>query len=131
MSKSSPISVRLPAEAAEEFEAFAAEEGLGPSAALRTVVKEWLAVRRFPDLEFRDTVWGRRAALRGGPEVWKVVGAWKEYDDETAFYEHFGWANREALEQAIAYYESNPEPVERVLARNRRLAAAAERDAEL
>ena len=68
-----PICTRIPVELEAELEARFLDLDWSPSEGLRAIVSEWLALGRFPELEFRDTAVGRRAAIRGGPEVWEVA----------------------------------------------------------
>lgn len=116
-----PISTRLPdwlrAKVAEESRAY----GEGPSEALRRVVKEWWVHKELEHLEFRDSPLGRRAAVRGGPEVWEVVSVWRDYEDPAAFREHFGWLPPEALDEAITYSERFEEEIDLLIDTNERL----------
>lgn len=106
------------------------EHGEGPSTGLRLAAEEWWAMTHFPAITFRDGVSGRRAVLRGGPDVWEVVAAAREYgQDLDALHEHFSLLDRDALEQALRYYERFPSPVDGMIEGNemleRRLRAAA------
>lgn len=102
---------------------FGRQQREGPSEALRRVTEEWWAMSRFPAIEFRDGVTGRRAGLRGGPDVWEVVMVWMDHDvDRDGLYGHFGGhVPREALDQALAYYERFPEEIDGRLDENRRV----------
>ena len=66
---------------------------------------------------------GRRARLRGGPDVWEVVAVWKDYDpDREAFEEHFGtYTDAGALDQVLAYAERFPEEIAEAIRQNERL----------
>jgi hypothetical protein len=112
----------------KEIVDFGRQQREGPSEALRRVVHEWWAMSQFPAVEFREGVTGRRAGLRGGPDVWEVVMVWKDYaPDREAFDHHFGgYVSREALDQALAYFESFPEEIEDRLDENARMAARLE-----
>ena len=109
----------------DEIVAFGETHRAGPSEALRRVAQEWWALQRFPALEYRDGVAGRRAALRQGPDVWEVVMVWKDYaPDRTAFHAHFaGQIPTEHLEDALAYFARFPEEIEAQLEENRRIAS--------
>lgn len=118
-----PLCTRLPLELESELEDHFAALDWSPSEGLRSIVREWLAVRRFAALEFRDTAFGRRAAVRGGPEVWEVAQAAGEPRRVGAALEsHFSWVARAALEEALAYAEAFPGEIRKILERNRRLA---------
>ena len=69
-----------------DMEEFWRAHGEGPSSGLRRVAEEWWAMQRFPAIAFRDGVSGRRARLRGGPDVWEVVAVWRDYDPDNVFH---------------------------------------------
>lgn len=118
-----PICTRLPRALESELEDRFAALDCSPSEGLRTVVREWLALERFRAIEFRDTAFGRRAAIHGGPEVWEVAqvaGDAGRVDDRLET--HFAWVAPAALEVALAYAAAFPEEISSILERNRRLA---------
>ncbi len=118
-----PLCTRLPVTLETELEERFAVLEWSPSEGLRAIVREWLALGRYRGLEFRDTAFGRRAAVRDGPEVWEVVQAAGDARREIGRAEaHFSWVRREALAEALAYAEEFPADIDRILARNRRLA---------
>lgn len=118
-----PLCTRLPREIEAELEARFKPLDWSPSEGLRAVVREWLALQRYPSLEFRDTAFGRRAAVRGGPEVWEVAQVAGDGGEVDAGLEsHFGWVPRAALEDALAYADAFPAEIRRIVERNRRLA---------
>lgn len=114
------ISTRLPVWLDSELRAFFEDHGQGPSEGYRLVVEEWWAMRKFQEIEFRDGPSGRRAALRGGPEVWEIVSVWREYDNGDEFRDHFAWLPGEALDEALNYYRSLPEEIDELIAENDR-----------
>lgn len=122
------LSTRVEGWLREEIVDFGRQHREGPSEALRRVAEEWWAMSRFDAIEFRDGVMGRRAGLRGGPDVWEVLMVWKDYaPDREAFYDHFGgYVAREALDQALAYAEHFAEEIEDLLNENMRMAARLE-----
>lgn len=121
MSLPRPICVRLPADLEGRLEAFFRERGWGPSEGLKHVVGEWVAFDAHAWLEFRNTPFGRRAAIRGGPEVWELIQTWERVSrDNDQLYRHFGWLERAVIDDALAYYRDFPEEVEEVLERNAR-----------
>jgi hypothetical protein len=107
-----------------DVRSFWAEHGEGPSVGLRRVVEEWWAMQHFPAIEFRDGVSGRRAALRGGPDVWEVVMVARDYgNDRERLSAHFGGrVANEALAQALAYAERFPDEINSAIAENERVA---------
>lgn len=120
-----PICVRLAADLEARLEAFFRERGWGPSEGMRHVVREWVALDAHAWLEFRDTPFGRRAAIRGGPEVWELIQTWERVGrDQDRLYRHFGWLEPTAIDEALAYYRGFPEAVDQVLERNARFELA-------
>lgn len=117
------MSVRLDAWLKDSLEAFWRAHGERPSTGLRRVAEEWWAMQQFPALTFHDGVSGRRARLRGGPDVWEVVSVWRDYaPDREAFYDHFEpYVDRAVLDQALAYADHFGEEVEAAIAQNERL----------
>ena len=116
-----PICVRLPADIESEIRATFEDLRVGPSTGLRIIVEEWLALTRFPDVEFRDTPFGRRAAIKGGPEIWEIIRLWQSYQTIAELYEHFGWLDRDAVDQATNYYLDFPTTVDDILEENDRV----------
>lgn len=106
-----------------EIRRFWDERGIGPSSGFRNIVEEWWTLQRFALLEFRDGVTGRRAGIRGGPDVWEVaMVAGQVGEDATALHGHFGEAvSQDALGQALAYRDRFPETVKEMLEENERM----------
>lgn len=117
-----PLCARLSPELEEELAVFFDEHGWGPSEGLRVVIEEWVAASAIPDIEFRSGPLGRRAAVRGGPEVWEIVSVAHEAPADHDLYAHFSWLDRRKVLAALEYYERFPEPIDAILARNERLA---------
>lgn len=118
-----PLSVKLRPWLEEELRREFEERGESTSEGLRRVLEEWWALRRFPSIEFRDGIAGRRAALVDGPDVWEVVAALRDHEgDEEALQEHFARLDESALEDALAYHERFPERVDEVIEENERTA---------
>ncbi|HET9984964.1 MAG TPA: hypothetical protein VFQ38_15300 [Longimicrobiales bacterium] len=109
-----------------DIEEFWKAHGAGRSTGTRRVIEEWWTLTKLPALAFRDGVAGRRAVIRGGPDVWEVVMVARDYGaDREGFYAHFGEAvPRAALDQALAYAERFPGAVEELLEQNERAARA-------
>ena len=82
-------------------------------------------MQEFSAIMFRDGVSGRRAVLRGGPDVWEVVQIARDYDsDRDGFHDHFApHVDRDALDQALRYDERFPNEVNALIADNARLEA--------
>ncbi len=117
------MSARLDDWLKERLEEFWRAHGEGPSTGLRRVAEEWWAMQEYPAIVFQDGVSGRRARLRGGPDVWEVVVVWRDYaPDREAFYEHFvPHVGRGALDQALGYAERFGDEIEAMIRQNERM----------
>jgi uncharacterized protein (DUF433 family) len=99
-----PLAIRLPEALEEELNRIFAASGENPVDGIRRIVEEWWAMGHFPAIEFRDGVGGRRASLRGGPDVWEIVMVARGYGaDRDGLYRHFSWIPREQMDEALAY----------------------------
>lgn len=80
-------------------------------------------MENLPLLEFRDGVSGRRAGVRGGPDVWEVVMVVRGCDGDLGRTEdHFGgFVAKEAIAQALSYAEQFAEAVEEQIRDNERV----------
>jgi hypothetical protein len=83
--------------------------------------EKW-AMDRFPAIEFRDGVSGRRASVRGGPDVWEIMMIARNFGDDTdGLRTYFDWIPAESLDQALAYAQRFPEQIEHELEENDRV----------
>lgn len=116
-----PLCTRLPATLESDLEEVFLAQDWRPSEGLRVIVQEWLAAQRFPQLEFRDTRAGRRAALREGPEVWEIAAAaGPNRAMSAAVGQQFAGIRGEALEEALRYAREFSDEIDRVIAREER-----------
>ncbi|WP_423926655.1 hypothetical protein [Candidatus Palauibacter sp.] len=123
MSLPRPLCTRLSREVESELERIFFEQQWTPSEGLRAILREWLSVQRFPQIEFRETRAGRRAALRGGPEVWEVAAAaGRARAMSAAVGQRFAGTRTEALEEALAYAKAYADEIDPIIAREERLA---------
>ena len=123
MSLPRPLCTRLSREVESELERIFFEQQWTPSEGLRTILREWLSVQRFPQIEFRETRAGRRAALRGGPEVWEVAAAaGPGRAMSAAVGQRFAGTRTEALEEALAFAKEYADEIDPIVAREERLA---------
>lgn len=119
------MTARVSDELKTRVEEFWDRLGVKPSPGLRHVIEEWWTMERYPRLAFRTGVAGRRAVVRGGPDVWEVVSAAEDYgDDRDGLYAHFEFTPREAIDEALEYAELFPEGVRRMIEENRRTESA-------
>lgn len=116
-----PMSVKLRSWLDDELRREFEERGESTSEGLRRVVEEWWAEHRLGDIEFREGLSGRTAAVEDGPEVWEIVSALRDHDGEReGLREHFGWLDEDKLEAALEYYERFPDRVEARIEENER-----------
>lgn len=116
------ITARLDDWLRDEIERFWREHGHGPSSGFRRVAEEWWAVQQFPQIEFREGAAGRRAGLRGGPDVWEIEMVRREYDgDRAGLHVHFEFVPPEHLDQALAYADRFSADINDLISRNERL----------
>jgi hypothetical protein len=123
------IATRLPEPLLREVQRFARRRRLGPSEALREIVSEWVAMAKYPTIEFRDGPVGRRPGLRAGPDVWEFVMVVRDVGgDPAALQGYFGpQLSSAAIEQALAYAAEHRDEVDAWVEENDRLGQALER----
>ena len=119
---STPITTRLPDWMDREIRAYWERQGVKPSTGYRRTIEEWWLCAKLPLLEFREGVSGRRAGVRGGPDVWEIALVARDLSDEgTQLEGHFGGhLSREAIQQALRYIELVPDAISDQLRENER-----------
>ena len=118
----SPITTRLPDWLDGDLKELFARTREGRSEGLRRIVEEWWAMDRFSEIEFREGVSGRRASVRGGPDVWEIMMVAEDYGDDLAgLRAHFEWLPREKLDHALAYAATFPDQIRHELELNERV----------
>jgi len=127
---SSTMATRLPEPLLREVRRFAKRGRLGPSEALRAIVAEWVAMAKYPAIEFRDGPVGRRPGLRVGPDIWEIVMVAREAGTNVAaLREHFGSRlSAEVIGQALAYAAEHRDEVDAWVDENDRLGEEMERE---
>ena len=118
-----PITTRLPHWMDQEIRDYWRRQGQRPSPGYRRVIEEWWTTQNLPLIEFRDGVSGRRAGIRGGPDVWEVVLVARDCGrDVGALEQHYGeHLSREAIEQALRYEQQFPNEMDAWLQENERV----------
>jgi hypothetical protein len=128
----SPITTRLPDWLDDELKKHFAKYREGRSEGFRHVVEEWWALTNLPAIEYRDGVSGRRASLRGGPDVWEIMMVARDLaGDADAVRKYFEWIPAENLDQAFSYAQRFPEQIAYELEENDRVERWLESEAEL
>ena len=119
-----PANTRLPDWLDRALRVFWKAHGEGPSVGLRRAIEEWWTAQELPSIEFRDGVSGRRAGLKGGPDVWEVIVVARDVGHDLVRLDaHFGGhLSQNALRQALAYAERFPDEIDRWITENERVA---------
>lgn len=127
----STTSVRLDDELRQELAGVAAAEGTTVSELIQRFVREGLACAAHPGIVFKSGPSGRRAALAGGPDVWEVVGALRQFpgseaDRVAALSNQLGLHERQIV-IALNYAAAHPDQIEARMAANERALDDAQR----
>src|ERR1044072_2610484 len=118
----SPITTRLPDWLDDELRKRFAKHREGRSEGFRHVVEEWWGMEHLPLIEFRDGVSGRRASVRGGPDVWEIMMVARDYEDDlVGLRAHFDYLDQEQFDQALAYAERFSEQIQEWIEENDRV----------
>jgi hypothetical protein len=67
------FSLRLKTETLDHLARRARERGELKSSLAQRLIEEGLRIEEHPGIEFRDGPTGRRAAVKGGPDVWQII----------------------------------------------------------
>lgn len=130
MSRARQFSARLNASVMDRLERRGARAGLNKSRLAERYIDEGLRMEDHPGIVFRDGPAGRRAALAGGPDVWKVIAAVQAsgLNGEQALSAAARWGSLtlSQVRTAARYYAEYPEEIEERIARNVDEADAAE-----
>lgn len=120
---STPITTRLPVWMDQEIRTYWKKHGEKPSPGYRRIIEEWWVTETLPLLEFRDGVSGRRAGLRGGPDIWEIALIARDCSGDMGRIEaHFGgFVVREAIEQALRYAEQFADLIAEQIGENERV----------
>jgi hypothetical protein len=132
-----PISLELDAATVDRLAERGRETGQSQSELAQRYIEEGLRMERHPGIIFVDGPTGRRAALRGGPDVWEmmptVLEAEGDFDARIQAAVKWHGLSERAVRTAVAYYQEFPEEIDdrieknRVLAEEHRTAWRAER----
>ncbi|MHB0874982.1 MAG: hypothetical protein ACYC5O_02935 [Anaerolineae bacterium] len=115
----SPTSLRLPRAMAEKVRTIATLEHRSFAEMVRVLTEEAIKMREFPDIVFTDGPTGRRATLRGGPDVWEVIEPYLlAGKDWSVLRQSYPEMDEAKLRVAVRYYESYPDEIEARIALN-------------
>ncbi len=114
-------SLRLPPETLREIERMAEDTGRDFSGVTLDLLAEAIKMRRCPGIVLAEGVSGRRARVAGtGIEVWEILANYKSLNqDFNRLQKAFHWLMADQLRSALGYYETYPEEIDELIARNR------------
>lgn len=117
--RSTVISMRLPAESGNRLKRMANRHGWTASDASARLVEEGLRRSEFAFVDFRDSVAGRQAHMQGSSlAVWEVVLLVQSYKaDVAAVAAHLKWPEAK-VQAAVNYARAFPEEIDGALAEN-------------
>lgn len=117
--RSTVISMRLPAESGNRLKRMANRHGWTASDASARLVEEGLRRSEFAFVDFRDSAVGRQAYIQGSSlAVWEVLLLVQSYKaDVAAVAEHLEWPEAK-VQAAVNYARAFPEEIDGALAEN-------------
>lgn len=118
-SRSTVISMRLPAASGKRLKHLANRHGWTPSDTSARLVEEGLRRSEFAFIDFRDSVTGRQAYVQGSSlAVWEVILLCHGYENDLqAVAKHLQWP-RAKVQAAANYAEAFAEEIDQALAEN-------------
>jgi hypothetical protein len=109
----SPVSLRLPPSLYDKVRRIAVLEGRTFADVVRMLTEEAIKMREFPDVIFVDGPTGRRAAFRGGPDLWEVLEPCVlSGSDWSALRDSYPDLDEGTLRTAVRYYQSYPDEID-------------------
>ncbi|MGC2888994.1 MAG: hypothetical protein WB627_08005 [Candidatus Acidiferrum sp.] len=117
--RSTVISMRLPAESGNRLKRMASRHGWTASDASARLVEEGLRRLEFAFVDFRDSAAGRQACMQGSSlAVWEVMLLVQSYKaDVAAVAAHLKWPEAK-VQAAVNYARAFPEEIDGALAEN-------------
>ena len=117
--RSTVISMRLPAESGNRLKRMASRHGWTASDASARLVEEGLRRLEFAFVDFRDSAAGRQAYIQGSSlAVWEVMLLVQSYKaDVAAVAAHLKWPEAK-VQAAVNYARAFPEEIDGALAEN-------------
>jgi hypothetical protein len=117
--RSTVISMRLPAESGRRLKSMATRHGWTTSDASARLVEEGLRRAEFAFIDFRDSPAGRQAYLQGSSlAVWEVMLLVRSYRGKiSAVAAHLEWPEPK-VQAAVHYAEAFPEEINEAIGEN-------------
>ena len=118
-SRSTVISMRLPAESGNRLKRMANRHGWTASDASARLVEEGLRRSEFAFVDFRDSAAGRQACIQGSSlAIWEVLLLVQSYKGDVAdVAAHLKWPEGK-VQAAVNYAKAFPEEIDGALAEN-------------
>ena len=118
-SRSTVISMRLPAESGNRLKRMANRHGWTASDASARLVEEGLRRSEFAFVDFRDSAAGRQAYIQGSSlAIWEIMLLVQSYNaDVAAAAAHLKWPEGK-VQAAVNYGKAFPEEIDGALAEN-------------
>lgn len=108
----------------QKLQQLARSEGLSLNALVERMLREGLAMEEHPGIVFVPGPSGRRAVVKGGPDVWEVISTWRylEGSEEqriACLVKDYNMTRRQ-VEAALNYTAAHPDEVNDRIAANDR-----------
>jgi hypothetical protein len=120
------LSLRISEDAFRRLDSLAKNEHETVSETARRLIEEGLRMVEHPGVVFRPGVVGRRAALADGPQIWKIIDVFPEWDTswDIKSGETLGATSVNAWQVMVAqrYYRSYPDEIDELIRLNREAA---------
>jgi|SRR5579862_4379339 len=118
--RSTVISMRLPAESGKRLKLMARRHGWTPSDTSARLVEEGLRRSEFAFIDFRDSPVGRQAYIQGSTlAVWEIALLVLSYKNNVpAVATHLEWP-QSRVQAAVNYAKAFPEEIEEALLENK------------
>lgn len=119
LTRSTVISMRLPAASGKRLKRMANRHGWTPSDASARLVEEGLRRSEFAFIDFRDSPAGRQACLQGSTlAVWEIMLLVDSYrKDVSAVAKHLKWPEAK-VQAAVNYAAAFPQEISEAIAEN-------------
>lgn len=123
------VSLRVEAATIDDLDRLALQTGLSRNALAERYLAEGVRRDEFPQISFRDSALGRRAALQGTRlDVWQVIETVRNHDNAVEDAADYLGLPAERVRAAVRYYAAHRDEVDEIAARE---TATAERGEEL
>ena len=112
------LTLRIPAEAANEVRQIAKRERRSVSEVGARMLEEWLRQEHFPYIEFRVFNGERTACIKGRLQVWQVIHVAKAFKMDVSKTAAHLELSTDQVESAFQYYATFPDEIDQALDAN-------------